>query len=139
MTTEALVRPSNIQEQLLGKIRDMRQNNLTAKQKKDIDMYEKQLVNGFRIFSWKYFGVSQEQILELTDEEIEALFSLVYSRARKTSIYMTVIGVCIPIFGWAIILPESESISFTSSVRKLNKMLGNGFSTAKTIRTRLGQ
>ena len=139
MTTEVLVKPSNIQEQLLGKISDMRQKNLTAKQKEDIKRYENQLVNGFRTFSYRYFGISKAQIQELTDQEIEALFSLVYSRASKTSIYMTVIGVCIPIFGWAIILPESESISFTSSVRKLNKMLGNGFSTAKTIRTRLGQ
>ena len=131
--SESLIKPSNIQEQLLGKINDMRQKNLTAKQKKDIDEYEKQLVRGFGELSWKYFGVSKEQIQELTDPEIEALFSLVSKRANKTAICIRLLGLNLPIINWMFCL-EFKSILFTKSVRKLNKILGNDFSTAQIIR-----
>ena len=139
MTSESLVKPANIQEQLLGKISDMRQKNLTAKQKEEIKYLERRLVSGFKTFSWNYFGVNKEQIQELSDHEIEALFLLVAEKAGKTAIYMRILGFGIPIIGWTIILTESETIRFSNSVRKLKQMVRNGFNPTQIIRSRLNQ
>lgn len=137
MTTEALIKPATIQEQLLGKISEMRQKNLTAKQKEEIEFHERRLIRGFKTFSWLYFGVNREQILELSDQEIEALFLLVSKRARKTAVYVRILGISIPIFGWIIILGTSESISFTNSTRKLKQKFGNSFNPVRIIRADL--
>lgn len=137
MTTEALIRPANIQEQLLGKISDMRQKNLTAKQKEEIEFHERRLIGGFKKFSWHYFGVNKEQIQELSDQEIEALFLLVSERARKTAVYMRILGISIPIIGWMAILGESESIPFANSTRKLKQAFGNSFNPVRIIRAGL--
>ncbi|MDP3792273.1 MAG: hypothetical protein Q8Q89_00945 [bacterium] len=134
MTTEALVKPANIQEQLLGKISEMRQNNLTAKQKQDIKGCTNTARTGFKKLTWRYFGISETQIQEFSDQEVEALFILVFERAQKASIYMKILGYGIPLIGWLIILNESESIALTNSTRKLKSMLRNSFNPAKLMR-----
>lgn len=137
MITEVLVKPATIQEQLLGKISDMRQNNLTAKQKEKIAFHERRLISGFKKFSWHYFGVNKEQIQELSDQEIEALFLLVSERARKTAVYMRILGISIPLIGWMAILVESESIPFANSTRKLKQAFGNNFNPTRILRAGL--
>lgn len=139
MTTEALVKPTTIQEQVLGKIDEMRQRNLTAKQKEKIDYLERRLISGFKYFAWHYFGVNEEQIHELSDQEIEALFLLVSERTRKRAIWVGALGIGIPFFGWSMILPDAESLIFTRSINKLKQMLGNGFNSAQIVRSRLNQ
>ncbi len=136
MTTENLIKPANIQEQLLGKISEMRQKNLTAKQKEEIELHGGRLVRSFKIFSWRYFGIDKEQIKKLSKQEIEALFLLVSKRVSKTAICMITLGCLIPIIGWIIILPESQAITHAHSLRKLKKMLGNGFNPTQIIRSK---
>lgn len=135
--TSLLVKPANIEEQLLGKIGEMRQKNLTAKQKNKIERLERGLASGFLTLSWNYFGVDGEQIQELSDPEIKALFLLVAERARKTAIFARIFGFGIPIFGWIFILSESQTIRLSNSVRKLKQMIGNGFNPTQIIRSRI--
>lgn len=137
MTTETLVKPANAKEQLLGKISEMRQKNQTAKQKEEIEFHERRLIDGFKKFSWRYFGVNKEQIQELSDQEIEALFLLVSELARKTAVYMRILGISIPLVGWIAILQESETIQFANSMRKLKKTFGNSFNPVRIIRAGL--
>jgi hypothetical protein len=139
MTTEILVKPANIQEQLLGKISEIRQKNLTAKQKEEIEDLKRRLMSGFLRFSWNYFGLFKEEIQKLSDQEIEALFFLVAERAGKTAIYMRILGFGTPIIGWIGILNEPETTRFSNSVRKLKQMVGNGFNPTQIILSRLNQ
>lgn len=134
MKNEPLINPATFQEQLLGKISDIRQKNQTAKKKEEIEYYENQLNWYFQRLSWLYFGINKKQIQELSDQEIEALFPLVSERARKTAVYMQILGISIPIIGWiALALGVSESIQFANSVRKL-KQFGIGFNPVRIIR-----
>lgn len=138
MTTEALVKPANIQEQLLGKIGEMRQNNLTAKQKQNIQEYIKEysddLRKSFERLTWKRFGISESQIQELSDQELGALFLLVYERAKKSSICHKILFYST--FVWIIAFPckPPDSVLLTNCTRKLRSILGNGFNPVKLIR-----
>lgn len=134
MTTEALIKPANIQEQMLGKIGEMRQNNLTARQKQDIGKFQYIARSSFKKLTWRYFGISETQTQELSDQELEALFLIVSERAQKSSVYMKILGYGIPLIGWLIILDESDTIHLTNSTRKLRSMLRNTFNPAKLIR-----
>lgn len=121
MTTEALIKPANIQEQLLGKISEMRQN-LTAKQKQNIKEYTEMRGRSFEILAWRYFGISAVQIEELSDQELEALWLMVFERAQKVSVYMKILGYGIPVIGWIFILYNSHTICFTDATRKLRSI-----------------
>lgn len=134
MTTEAMIKPANIEEQLLAKISEMRQKNLTAKQKDEMGRLSRKLGRSFKSLAWTYFEIDAFQILELTNPELDALFNLVYNRARKVSIFMTILGYAIPLVGWATILPDSETIKLANSTRKLKKILGSMFNPTKIIR-----
>ena len=136
MTTEALVKPANIQEQLLGKISEMRQSNLTGKQKQDIRRFTDIARTSFRSLTWRYFGIGEAQIQEFSDQEVEALFMLVFERAQKASVYMKILGYGIPIFGWTVILCDSETIALTNSTRKLKYILRNSFNPVKLMRNK---
>lgn len=132
--TEALIKPANIQEQLLSKISEMRRNNLTAKQKQDLKAFAEKTTRSFKILTWRYFGISESQVQELSDQELEALFLIVHERAKKTAVYMKILGYGIPIIGWIIIFPGSDTICLTNSTRKLRSMLRDSFNPAKILR-----
>ncbi|MBI2057519.1 MAG: hypothetical protein HYT63_00845 [Candidatus Yanofskybacteria bacterium] len=131
METLALVKPTP-KELLLNKIEGMQKNNLTAVQKEKLAYLKSEIVQGFKTLTGRYFGLNAKQILELPDKEIEALFLLVRKRARKTSFYLIMLGLSIPIFGWAVLAvsvaaDDSVAITFTRSLRKFKKMLGHEF------------
>ena len=135
MKTESLVGPANIREQTLGKLAYMRWDNLTEKQKMKIANLERTLFHCFDSLVWKYFGIDHRQTLELSDDEINVLFNLIYRRAKKTSVLMKILGYGIPVVGWFLILDTSMTIPFVNSTRELEKMLGNTLNPAKIIRT----
>lgn len=140
MTTETLIKPATIQEQLLGKISEMRQRNLTAGQKQRIKYLKERVKDKFMKLVWQYFGLSITQVQELSDQELEVLFLLVFERTAKTARCLKVIagfGCVIPVAGWlmaGMIFDNSETIKFVSSVREIKKMLGDSFSPYQILR-----
>ena len=132
MKTESLVGPANIREQVRGKLADMKRNNLTRKQKELIDILEVKLVRGLKLLSERYFGINREQILELSDDEINALVDIVYGRAKKP-------GTFIKILCLGITLEDVPTVWFTDATRKLKKMRNNNFNPAETTRALIGR
>lgn len=123
---------NTVTEQLLVQIADMRRKNLTAKQQDKISNLSLEIRHHFFNLTWKYFGIDYDQVLQLSDQKLKALFTLVSARAHKTSSYMRVLFT-ISILGW---LAHSASSTFmlNGSTQKLKKMLGNSFDLVKIIR-----
>jgi hypothetical protein len=136
VSAEALIKPANTQEQVLATISEMRQKNLTAKQKEELKYHKDRLTEQFFYFTRKYFGLDGKQVQKLSDQELEALFIIVSKRIRKTSVYTKILVFCIPLIGWVTIAEGSRSIPFASSMRKLKKMLGDRFNSVKILRER---
>lgn len=138
MDTEELVRPANLEEQVLGKIHQIRINNLTTRQKKDAYLIEKDMVDVFRELVFKHYGIYWDQVLELPDDELRALFDLVHKRAKRIARMIKIPLWATPILGWvAIIIADNDSSIFAldNKVRELKRMRGEIFNPTKIIRT----
>ena len=86
-TEEVLVKPANIEEDILSLISEMRRSNLTAKQVEYIEHQRKKAFCSFRKIVRRKFGLSDEQILDLNDQKLEALFVMLVKRAQKSLWY----------------------------------------------------
>ncbi len=86
-TDEVLVKPANIEEDILSLISEMRRSNLTAKQVEYIEHQRKKAFCSFRKIVRRKFGLSDEQILDLNDQKLEALFVMLVKRAQKSLWY----------------------------------------------------
>ena len=141
MTSEILVKPANIQEQLLGKICGMRHKNLAAGQIFDIKNLSRRVGVTFSRLVKQYFGIDKEQILELSDQELEALFIVVCKRASRTALYLKVFF-AVPVVGWVYCLFEfsdssSNTLTFTRAIRKLKKIIGSNFNSVEILHKEL--
>lgn len=87
MTTEALIKPASIEEDVLALISEMRRDNLTAKQIRYIGEQRNRAFASFRKIVRSKFGLSDEQILDLNDQRMEALFVMLVGRAQKSLWY----------------------------------------------------
>ena len=152
-TTESLIKPANVQEQLLAKVAKLREENLKAEEEYRIKnaeamkeelietfykIYRKQFIACFGNLSKSYFGVKKEQILGMSDPEIETLFLLVLKQATRTNFRWKIFCWCVPIVGW-ILAPtifdsDSKTHGLVSSTRELKKALGDNFNPVKIIR-----
>lgn len=86
-TDEVLIKPANIEEDILSLISEMRRSNLTAKQVEYIEHQRKKAFCSFRKIVRRKFGLSDEQILDLNDQKLEALFVMLVKRAQKSLWY----------------------------------------------------
>lgn len=137
VVTDGQLIENTVTERLLGKISEMRKNNLTEQQKDDLARLAKKARRSFELLALRYFGIGWTQIQELSDQEVEALFLLVYERAKKTAVYMKVLAYGIPIVGWISIRDDSDTIKLTDTTRKLRSMLRNSFNPVKIIRSQI--
>lgn len=154
--TNALVKPSTIQEQLLGKISEMRQEieqeNLTKEHGAKVEHMIRSFGYTFESLVWKYFKINKQKIQKLSDQELNTLFALVSERAGIKAPYIK-FGVYsflfISIIGWSALLPMilsddsgismGNTLDFINLQRKLRKILGDDFDPIKIIRSRLDQ
>lgn len=124
-------------EQILAKINEMRQKNITAKQKAEINDLEIRIGKSFSNLTTKYFGIDEGQTQQLSDHELQALFAIVRERAHEEAIRVR-IWCIISIFGMMPLYLEQPSpfktINLTNAVTKLKKMLGDSFDPVKIIR-----
>jgi hypothetical protein len=87
MTTEALIKPASLEEDVLSLISTMRRDNLTAEQVKYIGEQRNRVFAAFRKIVRGKFGLSDEQIVDLNDQRIETLFMMLVNRAQKSLWY----------------------------------------------------
>ncbi|MBI2669655.1 MAG: hypothetical protein HYX20_00690 [Candidatus Yanofskybacteria bacterium] len=114
-------------EQLLIKISEMRRNNLTAKQQQNLKKLIRRVTESFGQLTWQYFEINGPQIQELSDQEFEALFLLVYERAKKASVYTKILDYIV----WLILHNIPNTIFLTNSIRKIRSQMGNSFNLVK--------
>lgn len=126
MPTEAMIKPANIEEQVLAKINELKQKKLTAKQKNKLEWLGHRLRCSFEWLTLKYYGIDKSQIRELTDPELNALFNIVYNRSRKISVFIRILCFGIPI-------DDFDTVLLVESNRKLRKILGSSFDPVKVI------
>ena len=136
METGTLIKKT-IEEQVFIKINVMRQNELTAKQANEIEKLEGRIKCDFFLLVWKYFGISECQAKQFSDQELKALFFIVHKKAEKTAVYIKTLS-AITVVGWFMVNSYgagSDTVDFTNSVRKLKKKLGNSFDPVKILRS----
>ena len=80
---EVLIRPASPEEDVLALIFVMRKDKLTAGQIRYIGEQKNRAVAAFRKIVHGKFGFSDEQILDLNDRGIEALFTIVFEKTKK--------------------------------------------------------
>lgn len=148
--TLALVK-HNANEQLLTRVEEMKRDRLAVEQeeraienaKNELEFIKVEIGYSLRSLVMKYFGLTKDQVLELSDQELETLFDVVFKRARKTAVYMKILGTCIPIFGWLYIYPavsrisQSYSVNLTYYLGKIKRILGDKFNQVEVIRSSL--
>ena len=132
METLALVKPT-VKEQLFVKITEIKQKKLTAAQVIEIMEVKRCLTYAFERLVWTYFGLSKEQILELSEQEIEALSLLTLERSKRMFIFLWILQVTVPFIGLEI-ASETDTMMFRRNLRKIKKMLGVGLNLGRILR-----
>jgi len=134
METLALVKPTAY-EQMLSIIENMKRDNLTAVQLEKLAVMKSRIKNCFLNLTLTYFGLSREQVIQLSDQELDALFTLVSERARRELIYLKVLWITVPFLSWLLTF-DLDVVVFTISLSKVKKTLGDKFDVVKLIRSR---
>ena len=132
METLVLVKPT-AKEQLFVKITEIKRKNLTAAQVNEISEVKKCLTFAFEQLVWAYFGLSKEQILELSEQEIEALYLLTLERSKRMFIFLWILQVTVPLLGLAV-ASETDTMMFRRNLCKIKKMLGVGLNLGRILR-----
>ena len=134
METLALVKPT-AQEQILSKIENMKRSNLTAVWLEKLSFLKTRFRRYFLDLTLAYFSLSEKQVLQLSDREIDVLFTLVSERARRELIYLKVLWITVPFLSWLLTF-DLDVVVFTISLSKVKKTLGDKFDVVKLIRSR---
>jgi len=134
METLALVKPT-VHEQVLSKLENMKRDNLTAVQLEKLAFLKDRIKYYFLKLTLTHFGLSEQQVSRLSDQELDVLFTLVSERARRKLIYIKVLWITIPFFSW-VVTCNLPTVTFTSYLSKVKKILGNKFDVVKLIRSR---
>lgn len=87
MTTQAMIKAANPEEEVLAVISEMRRANLTATQLKYVEKQRNFVFRSFRMIVNDKVGLSDKQILQLNDQNIEALLKILVKRANWKLLY----------------------------------------------------
>lgn len=121
-----LIRNKNIE--IMGQI------NLKAEQEQKIINLKKEAKYCFKVLAWRYFGLSDINIQQLSDKEVNDLFNLVSQKANADS-FKTKIALTASVVGWfAVGKGQIPDVWFVMSINKLKKSLGNNFDPVELIR-----
>lgn len=99
VASQALVLP-NANEELMEKLRNMRLNRQKAKPQEDLEEYVYEFREYFESLSYSFFDLSEEQLRELSIDEIRALDKFIIRKARPWMICQMIFTFCVPIVGW---------------------------------------
>lgn len=139
------------QEEALLQIRSMRNENITAVQHSQIENTERILYISFFWLCRTKYGLSREQLLEFSDDKIEALAEGMCRYSQKRAVVeialLWIFGLLIPIGGWAFLLtagvlyfegeegiPWLKYFNYRSPCNKLRKILGDKYFSATRLR-----
>ncbi|MBI4057904.1 hypothetical protein HY405_01125 [Candidatus Microgenomates bacterium] len=87
MTSEAIVKPANVEEETLSLVSAMRGDNLMVRRLSDIDNRRYLALVLFREIIRDRYGLRDEQILDLSDQKLETLFMILLKEAQKSFKY----------------------------------------------------
>jgi hypothetical protein len=139
MTTEILVKPANVQEQVLARISEMRQEDykmelIKCKETREVDL--KRIVKErFEYLTERYFKVSRKRIRELPDQELKVLLDLTYERAQKIMARKRVLS--FSVIGWVWIvfsLMGFDEKVFLNEIHDLKLILKDQYNPVAIIR-----
>jgi len=100
MAEEKVMSQALVLDGFSEKLRNMQLNNLTAKQQSKLKNHRQQFILHFLSLSYSFFGLSPNQIKELSETEIKELDKLISRKALPWMIYQIIFTFCVPIFGW---------------------------------------
>ena len=134
---EVLIKQS-VQDQMLAEISDMRRSNLVGTTENKITLLAKSLEELFIKLVNDYYGISSQQVRQLSSEKLETFIMLVHKRAYRAGLKKKVFWLLIPLFGWvALSHPAPISVQYLNCVNSLKKMLKDSFDPVEILKRRL--
>ena len=133
---------NNPQDEIMLKIRSL-QNEFATLPVKNL---ESRIFRLFYQLAERRYGLEKNQLLQFSDDHIEALAEIIYHQTKKMAIIggtlLWTFGLLIPIFGWMFLfdthrgLDEYVSVSYLYRKRyhQLRNILGDKFFSAKRLR-----
>ena len=107
-------------EELMMKIAEMKNNNLTQSQLDQANNYCKLFTNRCKAI----YGLSDAQLQEFTDEQLIELGGILYDQDQKRVIRHYILFLCIPIIGWMLRLGTwTDGGTYTEQRRNLYREL----------------
>ena len=89
---------------LLKKLDSLKSNNLSAKESGYLSRSIDLNTAVYFQLCWKKFGVSLNQLRNFDPKELEELGNLIYERSRIYGPLQILAHICIPIFGWIVLV-----------------------------------
>ena len=127
----------NENEKMLGKLRNMQLNNLTEGQLNKLVRKRRCFVENFRILSNSFFGLSQIQLVEFSENELKVLERIINRKARPWAICQMIFGFCVPVVGWVFTMEGCLSNWEYICARKyLEKNLGKNWFPYNELKSR---
>lgn len=122
---QSLVLPNeqNRREVLLTKINGLKTNNLTAKEKENLDELMHDISFLFMKLCWSKLGVSTNQLKNLAQSDLEELGLLIYEKSRITALIQTLGLILFPIGGWILLLVYLSGLSEYSFERERSSFM----------------
>lgn len=130
---------TNRHDALMEKIDSFKTGNMTAR---DRQRYNK-IVNytnlTFIQLCWHKMGISEKQIMTLTQEDLDELAEMLYRKSIGWGLLQTLFLVCIPIVGWASLAVSLDELGDRNAIlwenmryfwwfRRIRKFSGKNFS-----------
>ncbi len=135
---------NNPQEEVLIKIRSIQRQNTTAKQCAKIQNLEKRISRLFVKLVRSQYGISKNQLLKFSDDQIESLQESLCIQLKTRAIFSIItfwtLGLLIPIVGWSYLMENIDgdsfplSYSYRRACNKLRNMLGDKYFSAERFR-----
>lgn len=114
------------------KLRNMRLNNLTAKQIDKTNEAKSMFSTLFGKLCYSFFGLSNNQLNKLSNNELKELDRLIVGKAWPWAISQMLFTFCVPIFGWitglfSLYNGEFASWTYLHNRKRLKKIYGKEF------------
>ncbi len=137
-----LVRQTD-EEEFLIRFKELQETNLTGKDKENISSWEQKCMRGFQGVAWNHMGLSQEQILSLSQEQFHGLEKVLEKKvrlaARMQKFALTpligIVGIPFflfgPVFAISVTIGNEElgdAWAYARYRHRLRKKLGDGYS-----------
>lgn len=136
---------NNPQEEVLLKIRAMRKENIIPSQPAKIKQLEEGIYELFLKLVKSLYELEREQLIQFSDDQIEALAKNVYLRVKTRAIiggiFLWTFGILLPVIDGLIFSEDdwdrdgfSPAYSYIKRCRQLRNIVGDKYFSAKRLR-----